>query len=155
VARLVISDDTVNLYSNISENPGFENSSYWNRLDYPLSCWSRVICVLNLEFVLSLVVGNKVKKKQVHEDLEFSLLYQPHQISEKFDSKLADVWSHSVTDFGRYLLWPKVDPGLIKPRNRDRLLVGLPVKCGHVDTLILAQMALFVYPDWGFFRAFP
>ena len=92
--------------------------------------------------------------KQVHEDLGVSFLYRPHQISERFDSKLADVGNHLVTEFGRYLRWPSVDPSPLKPGDRDRQLVGLPVICGYFDTLIRAQLALFDYTEVSL-RAFP
>jgi hypothetical protein len=83
------------------------------------------------------------------------ILYRPHQISESFESKLADVGNPLVTQLGWYLHWPSIGPGPLKQGDCDRQFVSLPPKGDHVTTLNSAHLALFNYPDWGFSMLFP
>jgi hypothetical protein len=79
-------------------------------------------------------------------------LHRRHQVSERFDSKLAGVDNIFVTQQGRHISWPNVDPLPRRKIEIDRLS-WLPSKGGHVDTLNRYQLALLDYSDRGFFCA--
>jgi hypothetical protein len=68
--------------------------------------------------------------------------------------KLADVGKRLVTQLGRYLLWPSVDPGPIKQGDRNRQLVLATRKrrpCQHIDS---CPTGTFRLPCLRVFRAF-
>jgi len=73
-----------------------------------------------------------------------------YQISERFDSKLADVQNSLVTLLGRQLRWPIVDPGPLNSESGIDNFSWLSPKGGHVNALNRAQLALFDYPKLGF-----
>ena len=53
-----------------------------------------------------------VSNRQTHEDLGIPLVADHiRALTESFDSKLADVGNPLVQQLGRYLRWPRVDPG--------------------------------------------
>ena len=94
--------------------------------------------------------------KQIHEDLRVRF-FTDHirSLTERFDSKLAYVGNPLVTQLGRYLRWPSVDPGPIRQGDRNRQLVLATCKtrsCRHIE---LCPTGPFRLP-WlrFFFRAF-
>ena len=53
-----------------------------------------------------------VSNRQIHEDLGVPLVADHiRALTESFDSKLANVGNPLVWQLGRYLRWPRVDPG--------------------------------------------
>ena len=81
-------------------------------------------------------------------------LYRPRQISEKFNSELADVGNPLVTQLGRYLLWPGVDPGPLKQVGRNRLLVLATCKRRPCRCIESFPTGTFRLPCQVFFRVF-
>jgi hypothetical protein len=72
----------------------------------------------------------------------WEFLSLPTTISERFDSKLANVGNSLVTQLSWYLCWPSVDLGAVKQGDQDRQLVWLPTKGSHVDKLNRGHLAL-------------
>ena len=62
------------------------------------------------------------------------LLYRPHQVSGRFDSKLAGVENTFVMQQGRHIRWPSVDPCPLKKENRDRQIVLVTLKRRPMST---------------------
>jgi hypothetical protein len=75
-----------------------------------------------------------------------SLLLQPYQISETFDSKLADVGNLLVEQLCRHLHPPSVNLRPLIRENKDRQLVLVTCKV-VADTLTCANWHFFGYPD--------
>jgi hypothetical protein len=94
-----------------------------------------------------LYIGNR----QIHEDLGVIFLVDITSLTERFNSKLADMGNRLVRHFGRYLRWLSVDPGLLKEGDRCRQAwIGYLPKGGHVDILNRAELAVFDYLSLGF-----
>jgi len=88
-------------------------------------------------------------ERKRHRDWKhWYLLLRPYQISERFDSKLADVGNPLFEQPGTHLRWPSVDLRPLIRGNQYRILVLVTRKV-VVDTLNRANWNFFGYPDWG------
>jgi hypothetical protein len=81
--------------------------------------------------------------RRIHDDLGVPY-FTDHIISltERFDWRLADVVNPLVTQLGRYLHWPSVDPSSLQQEDRDQQLVQATHKA--------AMLTHYIVPNWHF-----
>jgi hypothetical protein len=122
-------------------------------LDSSCPVWRSAALSHNSKVQVLLPVHLGTLVKGIFTMISFPLLYRPHQISERLDTKLSDVGNPLVTQHGRNLRWRSVDPGLLKQGDRDRQLILAVRKRRLWRHNVSCPAGTFRLP-WGFYVLF-